>query len=84
MSKVNVTRETPFMLTDTDWRLLEALNKGTKNKELAAVFCKSEFTIRNKLSMLYKKINVNSRSQAAFWYRENQIQQIAMFVRRTS
>ena len=74
-----MTKSNSTLLTAADWRLLQSLNQGLSNKDLADLICKSEFTVRNKLSLLYKKINVSSRNQAAFWYRENLLRQDAAF-----
>jgi LuxR family transcriptional regulator, csgAB operon transcriptional regulatory protein len=57
-------------LTDTERALLRALFTGASNKEIALMTFKSEQTVRNQLSTLFKKINVNNRTQAACWYRE--------------
>jgi DNA-binding NarL/FixJ family response regulator len=51
--------------------LLHALNSGASNKQLATAMRKSEQTVRNQLSTLYRKINVSNRTQAVCWYREN-------------
>ncbi len=63
-------------LTTADWHLLDAVSRGIGNKALAAALCKSEFTVRNRLSPLYKKINVGNRNQAAFWYRTHHAHQL--------
>jgi DNA-binding CsgD family transcriptional regulator len=54
-------------LTEIERELLRALGKGACNKEIAQAMCKSEQTVRNQLSVLFKKINVNNRTQAACW-----------------
>jgi len=64
------------MLTDTgltviEQQLLYALSTGASNKNVARHLEKSEFTIRNQLSNIYKKVNVSNRTQAANWYREH-------------
>ena len=62
---------TEIELTIVEQRLLNALDTGTSNKHMARLLSKSEFTIRNQLSTLFKKVNVNNRAQAACWYREH-------------
>ena len=52
-----------------DQVLLSALSSGASNKHIALMLFKSEFTVRNRLSRIYKKINVANRAQAAVWYR---------------
>jgi DNA-binding CsgD family transcriptional regulator len=63
-------------LNANEWRLLQALNNGASNKDLALAFTRSEYTIRNQLSFLYKKLNVTNRMHAIFWYRENVVKDI--------
>jgi DNA-binding NarL/FixJ family response regulator len=63
-------------LNTHEWRLLQALNKGASNKDLALAFLRSEYTIRNQLSNLYKKIKVTNRVHAIFWYREHVVKDI--------
>ena len=57
-------------LTAIEQQLLHALSTGASNKHMARHMGKSEFTVRNQLSNLFKKVNVNNRTQAAGWYRE--------------
>ncbi len=63
------------MFTDTgltiiEQHLLHALGTGASNKHVARHLGKSEYTIRNQLSTLFKKVNVSNRTQAVCWYRE--------------
>ena len=58
-------------LTDVDWRMLQCVSQGISNKDITKALCKSEYTIRNQLSALYKQINVTNRAHAAFWYRDH-------------
>lgn len=60
-------------LTALEWHLLHALSTGASNKHIARDLGKSEFTIRNQLSTLFKKIEVANRTQAAFWCREYRV-----------
>ena len=53
-----------------DQQLLSALSSGASNKHIALMLFKSEFTVRNRLSRVYKKIHVTNRAQAAVWYRD--------------
>ena len=57
--------------TAVEQDLLHALNSGASNKQVATAMRKSEQTVRNQLSTLYRKINVSNRTQAVCWYREN-------------
>ena len=56
--------------TQAELRLLKALLLGASNKQMAGELGKSEFTVRNQLSALFKKMSVSNRTQAASWYRE--------------
>lgn len=57
-------------LTGVEQHLLHALSTGASNKHMARSLGKSEFTIRNQLSTLFKKVNISNRTQAVCWYRE--------------
>jgi DNA-binding CsgD family transcriptional regulator len=56
-------------LTDVELQLLQALLSGASNKQIARELGKSEFTVRNQLSVAFQKIGVVNRMQAAFWFR---------------
>ncbi len=57
-------------LSYLDQQLLNAVSIGASNKHIALMLSKSEFTVRNRLSRVYKKINVANRAHAAVWYRD--------------
>ena len=65
--------DSPFasQLTPIEQLLLHTLSTGVSNKHLARHLGKSEFTIRNQLSTLFRKLNADNRLQAVTWYREN-------------
>ncbi len=52
--------------------LLHTLTTGISNKNLARQLGKSQFTIRNQLSTIFKKLNATNRLQAVNRYREHQ------------
>jgi two-component system nitrate/nitrite response regulator NarL len=56
-------------LTATEVRLLQCLLSGASNKQIGHVLGKSEFTVRNQLAVVFQKIGVANRMQAAFWFR---------------
>ncbi len=56
-------------LTDIELQLLQALLSGASNKQIGRELGKSEFTVRNQLSVAFQKIGVANRMQAAFWFR---------------
>ncbi len=57
-------------LSFIEWQLLRALAAGVSNKHIARERGKSEYTVRNQLAILFKKIGVNNRAQAVNWYHE--------------
>ena len=61
-------------LSYIELQLLAAVSTGASNKHIARQLGKSEFTVRNQLSNLFKKINVDNRTQAAGRYGETVIQ----------
>ena len=62
---------TKLKTTLAEQDLLHALNSGASNKQVASAMQKSEQTVRNQLSTLYRKLKVSNRTQAVCWYREN-------------
>lgn len=68
----------PTEFTTTEHQLLHALSAGESNKTIAQQLGKSEFTVRNQLSSLFKKINASNRTQAAGWYRDQLAQQVLL------
>lgn len=59
-------------LTEVEVQVLSALASGASNKQIARLLAKSEFTVRNQLSVVFQKIGAGNRRQAAFWYRSYQ------------
>lgn len=57
-------------LTSIERQLLTALNRGDSNKRIAADTAKSELTVRNQLTVLFKKVGVANRTQAVGWFRD--------------
>jgi DNA-binding NarL/FixJ family response regulator len=51
-------------LTDREQEVLNCLIKGCTNKEIAKALFISEKTVKNHLSSIFKKLNVNGRLQA--------------------
>jgi DNA-binding NarL/FixJ family response regulator len=63
--------KTDIDITVTEKLLLRDLVNGQSNKVIARNHGKSDQTVRNQLSILFKKISASNRSQAANWYRNN-------------
>jgi two-component system nitrate/nitrite response regulator NarL len=62
-------------LTAIEVQLLQRLLSGASNKQIGKDLGKSEFTVRNQLSLAFQKIGVANRMQAAFWFRAYQVEQ---------
>ena len=62
---------TKLKTTVAEQGLLNALNSGASNKQVATAMRKSEQTVRNQLSISCRKLKVSNRTQAVCWYREN-------------
>lgn len=54
-------------LCEAELRILKGLADGLLNKEIAGDLGLSEKTVRNKLTVIYAKLGVTSRSEAAVW-----------------
>jgi DNA-binding CsgD family transcriptional regulator len=61
----------PPNLTSAERQLLRFLSVGASNKAIAQHLGKNEFTVRNQLSHVFKKIKTSNRAQAANWWRES-------------
>ena len=54
-------------LQDNEWRIIREVGAGLSNKEIAAVLCLSEGTVRNYLSSILSKLELRDRTQLAIW-----------------
>jgi len=52
-------------LSDRETKILQLVAQGATNKEIAEQLFISEHTVRNTLSIIFKKLHVNSRTEAA-------------------
>ncbi len=60
-------RNGPSDLTEKDVQVLRLIGKGRSNKEIAHELSYSESTVKNRLSVLFEKIDVRDRTQAAIF-----------------
>ncbi len=61
-------------LTPQERNILELISQGRANKEIAETLYLSEKTVRNNMSKIMKKINVNNRTEAAlYWSRQKSL-----------
>ena len=54
-------------LTETEMQILQLVASGRSNKEIASKMVLTESTVKNRLSVLFQKINVADRTQAAIY-----------------
>jgi len=65
LSAVSNTAEPIETLTEGEMQVLRLVAQGEDNKTIAERLCLSERTVANRLSEIYNKLHVNSRTQAA-------------------
>lgn len=61
-----------LQLTDREIETLQVLAKGAKNREIANRLCISVSTVKNHLTNIYQKLDVDSRAEAIVWMHQNQ------------
>jgi len=54
-------------LSEVELKMLQLLASGLSNKEIANRMCFAESTVKNRLSVLFQKIGVADRTQAAVY-----------------
>jgi DNA-binding NarL/FixJ family response regulator len=54
-------------LTKTEWKVIEQVEYGLSNKEIADILNLSEGTVRNYLSAILNKLRLRDRTQLAIW-----------------
>ena len=66
--------ESEYSLAPQYRNILELISQGCTNKEIADALFLSEKTVRNNVSKIMKKINVNNRTEAAmYWLRQKSL-----------
>lgn len=63
-------------LTRREYEVISLISKGFNNKEIGQELFISEKTVKNHVSNIFKKINVNDRTQAALFALKNNITKI--------
>jgi DNA-binding CsgD family transcriptional regulator len=61
--------------TAIELQQLHCLLSGASNRQIGRELGKSEFTVRNQLSLAFQKIGVANRMQAVFWFRAYLVEQ---------
>jgi DNA-binding NarL/FixJ family response regulator len=63
-------------LTRREYEVLGLIAEGKNNKEIADTLFISEKTVKNHVSNIFKKIDVNDRTQAAIYAYKHNIKKI--------
>jgi two-component system, NarL family, response regulator DegU len=61
---VHVKNRPLALLTEREWEVLELLTKGYKNREIARELYLTEETVKNHVTSILRKLNVNDRTNA--------------------
>jgi LuxR family transcriptional regulator of csgAB operon len=70
-NKRNLPKEKPILeskLTSREQEILSVLSTGKSNAFIADELCLSHHTVRTHIYNIFRKIGVNTRSQATLWY----------------
>ena len=63
-----------ILLTKQERNILELISEGKTNKEISIELYVAEKTVRNYVSTILKKINVDNRTEAAmYWIRQKSL-----------
>lgn len=62
-----------YGLTNRELDILQQVALGRSNKEIAGVLYISEKTVKNHLTNIFQKLNVQGRTQAALWAVKNKL-----------
>ena len=60
-------------LTSREMDVLECIAKGFSNQDIAQALCVSEKTVKNHLTNIFRKLNVNDRTQALVYVLKHKI-----------
>ena len=73
---VGIKEKDDNALTPREIEVLKLISQGLLNKEIAQKLFISEKTVKNHISSIFKKINVNDRTQAAIYAFKNNLTQV--------
>ncbi|MCR4829818.1 MAG: response regulator transcription factor [Pseudobutyrivibrio sp.] len=65
--KVEVDKKIEAHITKTEWKVIEQVEQGASNKEIAKNLNLSEGTVRNYISTILDKLDLRDRTQLAIW-----------------
>jgi DNA-binding NarL/FixJ family response regulator len=72
--KIIQKNDLEYPLSPQERNIMELISQGKTNKDIAEALFLSEKTVRNNVSKIMKKINVNNRTEAAiFWNRQKSL-----------
>ena len=75
---IEVGRKGVEELTKTEWKIIEQVEYGFSNKEIADNLNLSEGTVRNYLSTILSKLKLRDRTQLAIWAIQSGVGKIKM------
>ena len=65
--KIEVDKNFEAHITKTEWKVIEQVQIGASNKEIAKNLNLSEGTVRNYISTILDKLDLRDRTQLAIW-----------------
>jgi DNA-binding NarL/FixJ family response regulator len=65
--KIEVDKKVEAHITKTEWKVIEQVQYGASNKEIAKNLNLSEGTVRNYISTILDKLDLRDRTQLAIW-----------------
>jgi DNA-binding NarL/FixJ family response regulator len=65
--KIEVDKQYAAHITKTEWKVIEQVQVGASNKEIAKNLNLSEGTVRNYISTILDKLDLRDRTQLAIW-----------------
>lgn len=65
--KIEVDKKVEAHITKTEWKVIEQVENGASNKEIAKNLNLSEGTVRNYISTILDKLDLRDRTQLAIW-----------------
>ena len=65
--KIEVDKKFEAHITKTEWKVIEQVQIGASNKEIAKNLNLSEGTVRNYISTILDKLDLRDRTQLAIW-----------------
>lgn len=71
-----INEKTNMKLTKREYEVLTLIAEGLNNREIANNLYISEKTVKNHVSNIFKKINVNDRTQAAIYAYKHNIKKV--------